>query len=50
MFFSKERNRWPMNMKRYLSLATREKQIKTTVRYYFTPIRMTKMRKIHDKC
>ena len=51
--FSKEDIHWAQrNMKGYsASLAIREMQIKTTVRYHFTPVRMTIINKsTNNKC
>lgn len=39
------------HMKRYLiSQIIREIQIKTTIRYHLTPVRMAVIKKIRDKC
>ena len=39
------------HMKRWsMSLITREMQIKTTMRYYFPPVRMAILQKVRNKC
>ena len=47
----RDRQRAQRHMKRFsVSLAIREMQIKTTVKYYFTPVRMAIINKSTNKC
>lgn len=51
-YFSRESIKMANNMKKCLSLITREITMKTTMKHHFTPIRMavTKGKQAENKC